>query len=103
MDDGQHVKRGGVTLCTDNFKHEEIVKLQEALKSNFNLKTTIHVKKGLINTYERIYISKNSAYEDLKPSIAEHMEKSMLYKINMGPKPNFNLTTEINSPVNSRA
>lgn len=96
MDDGQHVKRGGVTLCTDNFKHEEIVKLQEVLKSNFDLKTTIHVKKGVINTYERIYISKNSALESLKPSIAEHMEKSMLYKLNMGDKPSINTNTEIN-------
>ena len=113
MDDGQHVNRGGVTLCTDNFKHEEILKLQEGLKSNFDLKTTLHFKKGILNSYERIYISKNSAYEILKPSIAEHMDNSMLYKINMGPKPSINpkvqidfiaesnAITEIESPANT--
>ena len=105
MDDGQHVNRGGVTLCTDNFKHEDIVKLQEVLKSKYNLKTTIHVKKGVANTYERIYISKNEAFESLKPSISEHMEKSMLYKLNMGDKPWLKtpMENEINSPTNTRA
>ena len=87
MDDGQHVARGGVTLCTDSFKHEEIIVLQDALKSNFDLKTTIHYKKVALKYYERIYISKNSAFDSLKPSIAEHMDNSMLYKLNMGPKP----------------
>ena len=101
MDDGQQVKRGGVTLCTDSFKHDEIIKLQEALKSKFDLKTTIHVKKGAVNTFERIYISKDPAFESLKPSVVEHMEKSMLYKLNIGTKPvlNTNLNTEINSPT----
>ena len=48
MDDGQKVKRGGVTLCTDSFKSEEISILREALKTNFNLITTIHQKAGKI-------------------------------------------------------
>ena len=87
MDDGQHVNRGGVTLCTDSFKHDEIITLQNVLKSNFDLKTTIHLKKGISGYYERIYISKNSTFESFKPSIADHMQESMLYKINMGPKP----------------
>ena len=48
MDDGQQVRRGGVTLCTDSFKSEEISILREALKTNFNLITTIHQKAGKI-------------------------------------------------------
>ena len=28
MDDGQQVKKGGVTLCTDSFKSDEIDKLK---------------------------------------------------------------------------
>ena len=45
MDDGQQVKRGGVTLCTDSFDLEEVNILKEALKLNFNLDTNIHHKK----------------------------------------------------------
>ena len=45
MDDGQQVKRGGVTLCTDSFDLEEVKILQEAIKTNFNLETNIHKKK----------------------------------------------------------
>ena len=40
MDDGQQVKRGGVTLCTDSFHSEEVNILREALKTNFNLITS---------------------------------------------------------------
>jgi LAGLIDADG DNA endonuclease family len=45
MDDGQRVKRGGVTLCTDSFKSSEINILRESLKSNFNLKLQFIIKK----------------------------------------------------------
>ena len=44
MDDGQQVKRGGVTLCTDSFNSEEVGFLRESLQSNFNLITSIHNK-----------------------------------------------------------
>lgn len=82
MDDGQQVKRGGVTLCTDSFNSKEIGILREALKSNFNLITTIHRKKGRDNSeYERIYINKDSL-EEVKPFLKEHMHSSMLYKLN---------------------
>lgn len=82
MDDGQQVKRGGVTLCTDSFKPEEVKLLREALKTNFNLETTIHRKKGKNgSTYERIYISKSSL-DKIKPLLKEHFHSSMLYKIN---------------------
>jgi len=46
MDDGQHVHRGSITLCTDCFNSEEINNLREALTKNFDLETTIHNKKG---------------------------------------------------------
>ena len=82
MDDGQRVKRGGVTLCTDSFNSEEINVLREALKNNFNLDTSIHTKKGKNDAlYERIYIKKE-AFEEFKPSLLPHMHDSMLYKLN---------------------
>jgi hypothetical protein len=82
MDDGQRVKRGGVTLCTDSFNTDEISILREALKNNFNLETSIHSKKGKNEVlYERIYIKKEE-FENLKPSLKQHMHESMLYKIN---------------------
>jgi LAGLIDADG DNA endonuclease family len=83
MDDGQQVKKGGVTLCTDSYNSEEVNILREAIKANFNVETTIHKKKSRIidTVYERIYINKNSL-EDIKPSLMEHLHSSMLYKIN---------------------
>src|SRR5919198_293578 len=82
MDDGQQVKRGGLTLCTDSYNSNEINILREALKQNFNLETTIHNKKGSNDViYERIYIKKDE-FENVKPSLIQHMHGSMLYKIN---------------------
>lgn len=83
MDDGQQVKRGGVTLCTDSFNKEEISILREALKNQFNLATTIHNKssKNGDSIYERIYINKSSL-EEIKSTLKEHMHDTMLYKIN---------------------
>lgn len=82
MDDGQQVKKGGVALCTDNYKSEEISILRNALKTKFNLITTIHNKKGKDDAkYERIYINKNSL-ENIKPFLKKHIHSSMLYKIN---------------------
>jgi len=82
MDDGQQVKRGGLTLCTDSYNSNEINILREALKIKFNLETSIHNKKGNDETiYERIYIKKDG-FENIKPSLIQHMHDSMLYKIN---------------------
>nr|AVR57731.1 hypothetical protein C0989_000032 [Termitomyces sp. T132] len=82
MDDGQRVKTGGVTLCTDSYNKEEVSILREALKTNFNLVTTIHNKKGPNEAmYERIYIKKEG-FEEIKPSLIPHMHESMFYKIN---------------------
>jgi len=84
MDDGQQVKRGGVTLCTDSFDLEEVNILKEALKLNFNLDTNIHHKKSKNGSiYERIYIPK-AGLDEIKPSILPHIHDSMLYKINAG-------------------
>jgi len=59
MDDGQQVKRGGVTLCTDSFKSEEISLLRNALSSKLNLTTTIHKKKVVVKkfTKESIFLN----------------------------------------------
>jgi len=82
MDDGQQVKKGGITLCTDSYNTEEVHILREALKANFNLETAIHNKKGKNEAYYfRIYIKKDS-FEEVKPSLVPHMHDSMLYKIN---------------------
>lgn len=42
------VKNGGVTLCTDSYTKTEIGILQDALKSKFDLDSTIHQKKRCI-------------------------------------------------------
>jgi hypothetical protein len=82
MDDGQRVKNGGITLCTDSYNTKEVNILREALKTNFNLETTIHLKSGKNDaTYERIYIKKEG-FEDIKPSLLSHMHESMYYKVN---------------------
>jgi len=78
MDDGQRVKTGGITLCTDSYSSDEINILREALKNNFNLKTSIHNKKSKIEgvSYERIYIKKEE-FEEFKPSLVSHMHETM--------------------------
>jgi len=87
MDDGVHVKRGGVTLCTDSYTSEEVSILKIALENKFNISTSIHIKKGKEKTlYERIYIGKSSLNE-IKPLIKEHMHESILYKINEDSSP----------------
>ena len=56
MDDGQQVKKGGVTLCTDSYTTEGINILREALKTNFNLITSIHKKKVKVSLFLKEYI-----------------------------------------------
>jgi hypothetical protein len=101
MDDGQQVKRGGVTLCTDSYKPEEISLLREALKTNFNAITSIHKKKGSSDSvYERIYINKDSL-EELKPFLKQHIHETMLYKINENAN-NLNTSGELNENLNKK-
>ena len=82
MDDGQQVKNGGVTLCTDSFNSLEINILRDALSTNFNIVSTIHKKKSSSQSYfDRIYIQKKSLIQ-IKLLLKEHFHESMLYKIN---------------------
>ena len=81
-DDGQQVKRGGVTLCTDNYTLAEVEVLIKALSNRYNLKCSIHKKKGKSERiYNRIYIKKDSL-DILKPLIIPYIHTSFLYKIN---------------------
>lgn len=80
-DDGQLVKRGGVTLCTDSYTLEEVNLLIKILDNKFNLKCSIHNKKGRTgNVYHRIYIGKNSL-DNIKSLLIPHMHESFLYKL----------------------
>lgn len=84
-DDGQYNLKGGLTLCTDNFTHEEVLILKLTLETNFKFICTIHnkLKKGKVNEYYyRIYISSKSS-EVLFNLVSEYMHPSMLYKINI--------------------
>ena len=45
-DDGQLVKNGGITLCTDNYTLNEIELLIESLYNKYNAKCSIHKKKS---------------------------------------------------------
>jgi hypothetical protein len=81
-DDGQQVKKGGVTLCTDNYTLKEIEILIKALSNRYDLKCSIHKKKGKSEKiYNRIYIKKNSL-DNIKSLISPYIHKSFLYKIN---------------------
>jgi hypothetical protein len=85
MGDGQQVKTGGVTLCTDSYKPEEVSLLRKVLQENFGLLTNIHKKKNIKNPdlpYERIYLRKDS-FLSIRDSLKEHTHSSMLYKLNI--------------------
>jgi hypothetical protein len=79
MDDGMYVKRGGITICTDNFSYDEVLLLKSVLSGKYNLQTTIH-NKNPEKGYYRIYISGKSL-PALRELVSEHMHPSMLYKI----------------------
>lgn len=90
MDDGQKVKRGGVTLCTDSFQLDEVESLRSLLAQNFDMVTTIHKKKNKVGEiYNRIYINKESLDKN-KEYLLPHLHESMLYKIHAE---NLNSTT----------
>lgn len=78
-DDGQYVKRGGVTLCTDNFSIGEILLLKSILEDKYNLQCTIH-NKNPEKGYYRIYISGKSL-PALRELVGELMHPSMVYKL----------------------
>jgi LAGLIDADG DNA endonuclease family len=80
-DDGQHVKNGGVTLCTDNYTLSEVELLIKALYNRYNIECSIHRKKGKSEkVYNRIYLKKKSL-DTIKPLIMPFIHKTFLYKI----------------------
>jgi hypothetical protein len=91
MDDGQLVKNGGITLCTDNYTLDEVDLMIKALMDRYNLKwpqgrplpPSIHYKKGKSErVYYRIYIGKKS-FDELKPLILPHVIPSFQYKLHL--------------------
>lgn len=81
--DGQLVKGGGITLCTDSYSLEEVKLLINALIEKFNIKCSIHNKKGRQGkVYHRIYIFKHS-FNAIKPLLIKHVYKSFLYKLHI--------------------
>ncbi|HXN54454.1 MAG TPA: hypothetical protein VN854_00600 [Mycoplasmatales bacterium] len=80
--DGQACQRGGLFLCTDSFKKEEVEILIEALKTKFNLESKLSKKKSYERVYWRIYISGQAKnWQILKELILPYLDNSMLYKI----------------------
>lgn len=81
--DGQLVKKGGITLCTDNFTLDEVNILIDCLKDKFSASCSIHNKKGKNgNIYHRIYVKKAS-FDAIKPLIKQHVHESFLYKLHL--------------------
>lgn len=76
MQDGSRGTAKGLYICTDTFKHEDVVRLTQHLTENYHIKCSIH-KAG--KNY-RIYISAKSV-EVVKNLILPFMHKSMLYKL----------------------
>lgn len=93
MDDGQEVKRGGITLCTDNFSYGEVLVLKSVLETKYKFACTIHKKLNKTKTkiYYRIYISAKEL-PLLSSLIKEYMCPSMLYKIQYELKPQISLS-----------
>ena len=82
-DDGQLDKNGGITLCTDKYKLDEVNHLIKALVNIFNIKCTIQYKKSKTDRiYYRIYISKSSL-DKIKPIIIPYIHESFLYKLHI--------------------
>jgi len=76
MDDGQYVKNGGLTLCTDNFTADEVLQLKSILESKYGLICTLHKK----NHNQRIYISGKSLPK-LVEIVGPFVHPSFKYKL----------------------
>jgi hypothetical protein len=100
LDDGQHVKRGGITLCTDSFTYKEVLNFKSVLELKYNFMCTIHKKQNKTKTklYYRIYISAKDL-PILYSLVYEFMCPSMLYKINYKLKAPLSMTKK---NINSR-
>lgn len=64
MDDGAEVKSGGLTLCTDNFSVEEVLRLKTVLETKYNFICTIHIKKEN-KKKEKLPLQTNSTHPNL--------------------------------------
>lgn len=81
--DGQLVKDGGITLCTDSYKKQEVELLITSLSERYGLDCSIHFKKSKnLSMYHRLYIKKKS-FNEIKPLIKEFVHPSFLYKLHM--------------------
>jgi len=82
MDDGGMGRRdsGTVTFSTHCFSREDIMRLQECLKANFEMESSIHWDgKG-----HRLYVPRTSA-ERLKGLIREHVLPCLVHKLPLTP------------------
>ena len=88
MQDGSfHKNSKGISLCTDNFKPSDTLRLATYLTDNFGLKcTTQKAPKGRgnlgLNGSLRIYISATSLGL-VQTLVSKHMHSSFLYKIGL--------------------
>jgi hypothetical protein len=77
MDDGGWTGEG-VRISANSFTYEELILIQNILKKNFNLDSTIQ-KISIKNRYS-IYIKKNSI-DKLRSITIPYFHKSMYYKL----------------------
>lgn len=83
MGDGQAKHGGGLTLCTDCYSIQDVIRLLNVLLIRYRLVCSLHQpNKG---SY-RIYISKKSL-RLLNTIVGPHMDNSMLYKISLEYRP----------------
>jgi hypothetical protein len=79
MGDGVNYKGYGLALATESYSIKEIVLLMNVLTIRYNLNCSLHARYG--DRY-RIYISSKSMAQ-LRSIVEPHMDRSMLYKINL--------------------
>ena len=81
MDDGHYTSGGGIRLSTEGFKEEEVKILVIAMRKNFGIEPSIHVKNREKNQ-KVIYIKKADVIK-IKSNLIPHMHSSMNYKIGL--------------------
>jgi hypothetical protein len=82
-DDGQLIKNGEITLCTDNYSLDEINLLIKTLINKYNIKCTIHYKKSKTNRIYYIIYIYISSLDYIKLIIIPYIHKSFLYKLHV--------------------
>lgn len=76
------VKKGGITLCTDNFILSDVNKIKETMDKKFEISCSIHNKKGRSGKiYHKVYIKKDDFNNKIRPLIINHVHKYFLYKL----------------------